>query len=375
MDDTRVIVLTGGPCGGKTSLLNFLQEEIIQKGFDVYVIDEVATELFDDGVVLGKKGVTIRQFQKYLIPLQIAKEHCLRGLASCLKNPKRLIICDRGAIDGMAYVGRPAFTKIAHELGFSLGQLGDERYDGVFHLVSTAVDAAHHYTTKNNPRRRETRAEAAQRDHETLACWVGHPHVRVIDNSTDLEGKKRRLLAAVCRILGIPVPLEIERRYLVEMPDIAMLTREVDGAISESRIEQIYLQNTADVTRRIRKRTHNGFVMYTETWKWDLASWAVRQEEERRLDSTEYQILTRQLHDASRQTIHKRRHCFLWENQYFELDMFTSPKRLRGLAILEIELTELNDRVTLPPFLNIGREITGEPQYSNYHLAKMGYMP
>ena len=49
--ETRVvrIVLTGGPCAGKSSSLTHLTEELKLEGFDVYIAPEVATLVFNCG--------------------------------------------------------------------------------------------------------------------------------------------------------------------------------------------------------------------------------------------------------------------------------------------------------------------------------------
>lgn len=61
---------------------------------------------------------------------------------------------------------------------------------------------------------------------------------------------------------------------------------------------------------------------------------------------------------------------FLYHNQYFELDIFVEPEWLKGLTLLEIELTEENDKVDIPPWLGKITEVTADPIYKNYHLAK-----
>ena len=39
------VVLTGGPCAGKTSALTKIEEELIEKGYKVFIVSETATEL------------------------------------------------------------------------------------------------------------------------------------------------------------------------------------------------------------------------------------------------------------------------------------------------------------------------------------------
>lgn len=77
--------------------------------------------------------------------------------------------------------------------------------------------------------------------------------------------------------------------------------------------------------------------------------------------------------DDSHFTIYKKRRCFLFNNQYFQLDIYKEPAhpRCRGLLLLEtysiIDDSELLKR--LPQFLDIVEEVTGNPNYSMFNLS------
>jgi len=62
-----------------------------------------------------------------------------------------------------------------------------DRYDGVFHLVTAANGKEEFYTTANNLARRESAEEAREQDGRIQEAWLGHPHLRVIDNSRSLR--------------------------------------------------------------------------------------------------------------------------------------------------------------------------------------------
>ena len=72
--------------------------------------------------------------------------------------------------------------------------------------------------------------------------------------------------------------------------------------------------------------------------------------------------------DITLKPITKQRICFLWKNQYFEMDIFKN--QLEGLYILEIELTSLQQEILLPPWIEVIKEVTDDAMYSNYELAK-----
>lgn len=67
--------------------------------------------------------------------------------------------------------------------------------------------------------------------------------------------------------------------------------------------------------------------------------------------------------------IRKYRYCFVYKDQYFEMDAIIEPVQRFSLCLLEIELTEENDKVEIPSFLDVKKEVTDDDRYSNYALA------
>lgn len=364
----KKIVLTGGPCAGKTTAMNYLAEKLSDYGFSVFRVPEAATMLITAGVNLGELART--DYKKYLqveeqmILDQLALEDILHRHASLCGREKSVILCDRGAMDILAYMEREYFDAVLASRGLTLTDLRDGRYDAIMHLVSAAVGAEEFYTLANNAARKETLEEARDAEKRTSGVWIGHPHLKVIDNSTDFELKMKRVLQVVCRVLGIPVPLEIERRFLVaDLPDFEGLGIKFE----KIDIEQMYFQNGCGAQKRIRKRGQYGSHIFYQTFKQSLRE-GVRSETEIQISPKQYLALSHE-RDPAKKIIRKNRYCFLWQNQYFEFDEFIEPRK--GLYILEIELTEENERVVIPDFVRVIREVTGDSRYSNYEIASL----
>lgn len=72
--------------------------------------------------------------------------------------------------------------------------------------------------------------------------------------------------------------------------------------------------------------------------------------------------------DPKKKEISKNRICFLWENKYFELDVFSGFKS--NLTLLEVEVERLDEKINLPPFIKIIREVTEEKQFTNVELSE-----
>ena len=189
------IVLTGGPCAGKTTALSWINNYFTKKGYTVLFVPETATELISNGVAPWTCGTSV-DFQLLLMKLQKYKERTYEEAAKTMDNDKFLIICDRGALDNKAYMSVDDFKKVLSELKTNEIKERDS-YDAVFHLVSAAKGKEEAYTLDNNQARTETVDEARILDDKIISAWTGHPHFRIIDNSTDFEQKLERLLKEI----------------------------------------------------------------------------------------------------------------------------------------------------------------------------------
>ncbi len=194
------IVITGGPCAGKSSAMQRIKEETVKHGYTAIFVPETATELITGGVAPWTCG-TNAEYQICQMKLQLAKEAVFESAARSMNTDKVLIVCDRGAMDNKAYMSDEEFRYALETIGENESELRDG-YDAVFHLVSTAIGAGDYYTVENNEARKETAEQAAYLDRKVLAAWDGHPYLRVIDNSTDFSGKLDRLTTEILSFLG-----------------------------------------------------------------------------------------------------------------------------------------------------------------------------
>lgn len=174
------IVLTGGPCAGKTTCMARLKHFLSSRGFRVYVAPEAATMLFSAGVSFGDIATEAGQvaMQYNLLKTQLHLEDSLRDLAKATGKPA-VILCDRGTMDGRAYVSNKVWAKVLEKMDTDNVSLRDTRYDAVLHMVTAAIGAEAHYGLENNATRSESVEEAAALDRKTVKCWVGHPKVVV----------------------------------------------------------------------------------------------------------------------------------------------------------------------------------------------------
>ena len=356
------IVITGGPCAGKTTAMTKIQKEFEKRGYKVLFVPETATELISGGVAPWTCGSNL-DYQKCQVGLQKFKESIFEQAAATMDTDKVLIVCDRGVLDNKAYMSQEEFDAVMRALGTNEVSERDQ-YDAVFHMVTAAKGALEAYTTANNAARTETPEQAAALDDKLIACWTGHPHLRVIDNSTDFDDKLHRTVAEIAAYLGEPEPMEIERKYLIRYPDLAWL--EDKPNCSKVDMIQTYLTAQPDGTEvRVRQRGQNGNFICYKTEKRRISD-ITRVEVDRRIDMKEYVSLLAEA-DHSRRPVRKTRYCLTENNRYYEIDIYPEWHKQ---AIMEIELKSEDEEVVMPEGIKVIREVTQDTSYSNYEMAK-----
>ncbi len=158
-------------------------------------------------------------------------------------------------------------------------------------------------------------------------------------------------------------PLEIERRFLIEYPDIDAL-RSMPG-YRVKHISQTYLKSDGDfVGGRIRRVVEDGRTSYVYTYKERLTD-MTRREYEREISFEEYSELMN-YKKQNTVTIEKDRHIFSFAGLVYELDIydFWSDK-----ASLEAEVDSEDVEIPVPPCVTLIKEVTGDRRYNNSRLA------
>lgn len=162
------------------------------------------------------------------------------------------------------------------------------------------------------------------------------------------------------------IPLEIERKFLIEQTD------ELDSRCTERiEITQIYLERPDPaIQRRIRSMTANGVTKYYYTEKRFISA-AVREENEKEISADEYDKLLAE-QNRTLTPIVKTRRILMYENQRFEIDSYPFSD---ALATMELELESEAQQIHLPGFVKVIKEVTGDKEYSNANLALNGKFP
>ncbi len=354
------IVITGGPCAGKSTAMSRIQAELSDRGYTVLFVPETATELITGGVAPWTCK-TNAEYQKLQMRLQLEKERIFERAASGMPAEDILIVCDRGLMDNMAYMNDAECAEVLSEMGMSEGELLME-YDAVFHLVSAAKGAAEFYTTANNAARRESTEEASRLDDRIIAAWDKHPSRTIIDNSRDFDTKMRELLKKINEFLTGSSHARRERKLLIEYPDTSIL--DTLPGIRRFEIVQTYLISDPDDEVRVRRRRDGESYTYLLTTR-RLVNGIRRIQLEERISAREYRRLLLDS-DPTRHPLHKTRYCFNLGGTYAEIDIYPF---FTDRALLYLEMLG-DEEPVLPEWIKVIEDVTDAPEYKNATLAK-----
>lgn len=189
----EIVVVSGGPCGGKTTLIESLPALAKQACRELVVMPEIASRMVAEGVDFGQLAVHDRpaylDVQRQIIRTEV---DFMADARREYAQTDALVIMDRGVNDTFAYMTADESIQLAADYGkqphdfFGL-------VDRVVYVPSIAVSRPDRYETlkATNPARYETAAEAAATCLRTLTQWTGHPELYVVDDA-DFDEKLRR---------------------------------------------------------------------------------------------------------------------------------------------------------------------------------------
>ena len=195
------IVLTGGPCAGKSTVLKRIVQKYTEKGYKVYTLPESATLFIQGGADFLTKDAHlsfVTETAKLQFQLQM-EDSMIRIAEAC--GQKSMIICDRGSMDTFAYISEEVKQAILKDVGRTDVELRDQRYDAVLHICTAAKGAEQFYTLANNTCRSESIELARQVDDQLMGAWVGHPQLHVINAEVDFEVKIKNVLTVMDQVL------------------------------------------------------------------------------------------------------------------------------------------------------------------------------
>lgn len=197
--DIKKIVITGGPCAGKSSIVTSLKKEF---GDSIITIPESATLLLAGGFPLPGKDLDLSDdwqysFQKSVYQLQRSLEEVYALMAQ--KKGVKLILCDNGLPSAAAYMPG-GLTEFINLFGVDLSK-EFESYHTIIHLETVAIAYPERYGCYNNENRYTSRENAIKHDNLIKDIWSEHHNRFILNSELALEDKILTIRKMVERLL------------------------------------------------------------------------------------------------------------------------------------------------------------------------------
>lgn len=355
MKEILNIVVTGGPCGGKTTALDELAKLLREYGYTVYLVNEAATELINDGIKpFGENKIPLYDFQSLIFDLQFHNEEIRRKAAEICPNKKVAILYDRGILDNRAYIPNEEFQKIIASRNICEAEI-IARYDLVIHLVTAAIGKDEYYTTLNNTARTETKEEAIIMDKKTMEAWQNYPNLNIVSNDTLFDEKMEKVKNIIRAYLGENEVIN-QARYLINPVDID-LTKLSNIAIKEE-IEEFVSQYDDVFDIVYQKSTIHGSSYYTclkNKYNEDGSRTTICR-------TIREKVYLENLAAIKGTVIKKIRYNFINQEERYRIDLYD----LNGESffILERDITNLSQN-KLPSFIKKAIDITNNRNYND----------
>lgn len=164
--DTKLVVLTGGPGGGKTAVLEMARRYFCQH---VAIAPEAASIVFGGGFPRVDGPTCRRAAQRAIFHMQRSLE-----TIALADRQTAVVLCDRGTLDGLAY-WPGSRRNFCDEFGINIE---DElsRYSAVVHVEVPALAWGY----EKNRIRKENVSQAREIDRRIARAWQGHPRFMTI---------------------------------------------------------------------------------------------------------------------------------------------------------------------------------------------------
>lgn len=172
---TRLIVLTGGPGGGKTAVLEMAKKTLDDR---TVILPESASIIFGGGFWRLPSLSARKAAQRAIFHVQNELEALV-----CGEYNWEIGLCDRGTLDGLAYW--PGDEKDFWKMSNSSLEKEYARYYAVIHMrTPDEINGYNH----NNPLRIENAVQSKIIDNKIAEIWKKHPrYVEVPSHKSFVE--------------------------------------------------------------------------------------------------------------------------------------------------------------------------------------------
>lgn len=199
MENIIKIVITGGPCAGKTKSIELLKQYYESNGKNVFIIPETSTEIIRMGFKWWNKSVPVNVYQKLIFKYQLEKENIVLDTIINSNIDNVVVLFDRGLLDGKAYMKSEDYDRMIMDYNLSYNDLYN-RYDIVLYLQSVAIKYPELFSDENNELRKSNLLQAINFDKQVKHIWAPHKKFIEIESYISYENKKHAILQKIKKL-------------------------------------------------------------------------------------------------------------------------------------------------------------------------------
>ena len=340
----KKIVFTGGPCAGKTTLIEKVTEYLKEKDCEVLILPEAATKIFGIGVRYDMIN-NIDNFQKIIFDAQKAQEDLVDFILKLNQNSdkKYIIIYDRGVLDNKAYFdSHVGFDNLLKNECSEIDFL--DSYDLVFDIITLADCKPEEYNLSSNEARSEDKDLALKIDRKTSNAWAGHRNINIINTSISIEEELEIIKNKIDELLCSTTTKEIKSIELDN--DIEDFYEYNDDNSRLIKIEEniINIPSNKNVSYKLFKRTYKDKDSYILNVSYDRNNKTICVYDYK-LTESEYKEIIGNF--RIKETLRYIQLSFIKERQAYDIKFYTDK------TILEYEENVLNEEFVLPKPIKI----------------------
>lgn len=337
------IVLTGGPCAGKTTAVEQIKKELKEKNIPCIVWNEVATELINSGIKPWEWEPF--EFQSFVLEKCMLNEEISSHYK--VKNEDKegivVILFDRAIYDNMAYLNESSeFFKLLRFHGLDPMKTLDS-YDLVIDMLSLATCKPIDYNIINNLARTETPEEACEKDLKTSQAWANHRNLKIMSSVVSEAEEIEMIKKTIYDFIDGKYEDKVTR-FLVDSENSDLSAYNNYIAIDT---DSFYLDTCDDSKCKVSQNRCNGVSYTLEIYK-DV--------DDRRIKTTST-IISEEYYNDLLYTYNSlgeeiaKEIGFVYERNLCKL-IFDGNN-----VILEIHSNNVNDDIKIPNNINVIREI------------------
>lgn len=189
------VLITGSVQAGKDTTIKRLKNDLEQSGYYVVNTNEIAELILLNNIKpFGDDTITLLEYQDAVFQGQLFVEDLYMSLIKNIKTDKTIVfLLNRGALDGMPFIGESEFNKIVTKHNFDKETTKD-RYDIVLCLETYAMLGVYDKRANSEVRFQDFE-KAVEMNNQFYDMYKKYyPNIKYIKANDDFEEKYTKVL-------------------------------------------------------------------------------------------------------------------------------------------------------------------------------------